>query len=260
MKIKEGRDLSDLVINNCKGVLINQRLADMMNWNNPVGKSLISNDYGNCEVIGVVDEFVLKSAKVAQQPFIFYKLPSQNISSVANYITISFVDNISVDRIDELRILLTSFSAHIPLELNFFENKIAYAYQLERQMNKAILLFSLIAILLTVIGLVSYISLETSLRTKEIGIRKVNGARSFQIMKLLNVNFIKWLTVAFIIACPVSWFAVGLWLQYFAYKTELSWWIFALAGLIAVGIALITVSFQSWRAATRNPVESLRYE
>lgn len=260
MKIKEGRDLSDLVINNCKGVLINQRLADMMNWKNPVGKSLISNDYGNCEVIGVVDEFVLKSAKVAQQPFIFYKLPSQNISSVANYITISFVDNISVDRIDELRILLTSFSAHIPLELNFFENKIAYAYQLERQMNKAILLFSLIAILLTVIGLVGYISHETSLRTKEIGIRKVNGARSFQIMKLLNVNFIKWVTVAFIIACPVSWFAVGLWLQYFAYKTELSWWIFALAGLIAMGIALLTVSFQSWRAATRNPVESLRYE
>jgi len=260
MKIKEGNDLSDLGINNFKGVLVNQRLADMMNWENPVGKILISADYGNCEVIGVVDEFVLKSAKVAQQPFIFYKLQAQNISSVANYITISFRDNISSDRIDELRVLLTSFSAHIPLELNFFENQIAYAYKLERQMTKAIFLFSLMAILLTVIGLVGYVSHEINLRTKEIGIRKVNGARSFQIMKLLNVSFIKWVTVAFIIACPILWFAVDFWLQYFAYKTELSWWIFALAGLIAMGIALLTVSLQSWRAATRNPVESLRYE
>jgi len=260
MKIKEGNDLSDLAINDFKGVLINQRLANMMNWENPVGKILISADYGNCEVIGVVDEFVLKSAKVAQQPFIFYKLPSQNISSLANYITISFRDNMSSNRIDELRILLTGFSTHIPLELNFFENQIAYAYKLERQINKAILLFSLIAILLTVIGLVGYISHETNLRTKEIGIRKVNGAGSFQIMKLLNVNFIKWVSIAFIIACPILWFAVDLWLQYFAYKTELSWWVFAIAGLIAMTIALLTVSIQSWRAATRNPIESLRYE
>jgi Predicted permease. len=77
---------------------------------------------------------------------------------------------------------------------------------------------------------------------------------------MLNKDFIKWVSIAFTIACPIAWFAMDKWLDNFAYKTELSWWIFALAGIIAMGIALLTVSWQSWRAAKRNPVESLRYE
>jgi putative ABC transport system permease protein len=97
-------------------------------------------------------------------------------------------------------------------------------------------------------------------RTKEIGIRKVNGARTNEIMAMLNQDFIKWVGIAFFIACPIAWFAMHKWLENFAYKTELSWWVFAAAGAIAMMIALITVSWQSWRAATRNPVESLRYE
>jgi putative ABC transport system permease protein len=97
-------------------------------------------------------------------------------------------------------------------------------------------------------------------RVKEIGIRKVNGARISQILLMLNEEFAKWVGLAFVIACPVAWYAMHKWLQSFAYKTELSWWIFALAGIIALGIALLTVSWQSWRAAKRNPVEALRYE
>ena len=77
---------------------------------------------------------------------------------------------------------------------------------------------------------------------------------------MLNRDFLKWVAIAFIVACPISWYAMHKWLQSFAYKTELSWWIFGLAGILALGIALITVSWQSWRAATRNPVEALRYE
>ena len=97
-------------------------------------------------------------------------------------------------------------------------------------------------------------------RTKEIGIRKVNGAKVTEILAMLNTDFVKWVAIAFIIACPIAWYAMHQWLQNFAYKTELSWWVFALAGIVAVAVALITVSWQSWRAATRNPVESLRYE
>jgi putative ABC transport system permease protein len=88
----------------------------------------------------------------------------------------------------------------------------------------------------------------------------VNGAKIYEILMMLNKNFIKWVGIAFIIACPVAWFIMHKWLQNFAYRTELSWWIFVLAGLIALGIAILTVSWQSWRAATRNPVEALRYE
>ncbi len=97
-------------------------------------------------------------------------------------------------------------------------------------------------------------------RTKEIGIRKVNGAQISEVLMMLNKDFVKWVAIAFVIATPIAWYAMHKWLENFAYKTELSWWIFALAGLIALGISLLTVSWQSWKAATRNPVEALRYE
>ena len=97
-------------------------------------------------------------------------------------------------------------------------------------------------------------------RIKEIGVRKVNGAKVSEILTMLNKDFVKWVAIAFLVATPIAYYASHKWLESFAYKTELSWWIFALAGLLALGIALLTVSWQSWRAATRNPVEALRYE
>jgi len=97
-------------------------------------------------------------------------------------------------------------------------------------------------------------------RIKEIGVRKVNGAKVSEILTMLNKDFVKWVAIAFLIATPITYYASHKWLEGFAYKTELSWWIFAFAGLLAIGIALLTVSWQSWRAATRNPVEALRYE
>ena len=97
-------------------------------------------------------------------------------------------------------------------------------------------------------------------RTKEIGVRKVTGAKVSEILVLLNRDFLKWVTIAFVIASPVAWYIIDKWLENFAYKTNLSWWIFALAGIMTLGIALLTVSFQSWKAASRNPIESLRYE
>jgi len=97
-------------------------------------------------------------------------------------------------------------------------------------------------------------------REKEIGIRKINGATIAQVMNLLNLEISKWVAVAFIIAVPVAWYAMHTWLQNFSYKTSLNWWIFIVCGLVVFAIALLTVSWQSWRAATRNPVEALRYE
>ena len=109
-------------------------------------------------------------------------------------------------------------------------------------------------------GLFTLARFAAESRTKEIGVRKVNGARISEVMVMLNKDFIKWVTIAFVIACPIAWYAMHRWLESFAYKTELSWWIFALAGVLALGIALLTVSWQSWKAATRNPIEALRYE
>ena len=119
---------------------------------------------------------------------------------------------------------------------------------------------TIIALVISCLGLYGLASHFITNRTKEIGIRKVNGAKVSEVMTLLNKDFIKWVVIAFVIAAPIAWFAMNKWLENFAYKTNLSWWIFALAGMLAIGIALLTVSWQSWKAATRNPVEALRYE
>jgi putative ABC transport system permease protein len=109
-------------------------------------------------------------------------------------------------------------------------------------------------------GILAMSIFATQNRIKEIGIRKVNGAKISEVLVMLNKDFVKWVAIAFVIATPIAYYAMNKWLESFAYKTALSWWIFALAGLLALGIALLTVSWQSWRAATRNPVEALRYE
>ena len=130
----------------------------------------------------------------------------------------------------------------------------------EQKLSKTIQFFAIIAILLSCMGIFSYAISMATTRTKEIGIRKVNGATISEILLLLNKDFIKWVAIAFVIAVPIAYYVMSKWLENFAYKTELSWWIFALAGVLALGIALLTVSFQSWKAARRNPIESLRYE
>jgi len=119
---------------------------------------------------------------------------------------------------------------------------------------------AVIAIIIASLGLFGLSLLISQQKTKEIGIRKVTGARVGEIILLFNRDFVVWVAIAFVIATPIAYYAMNKWLESFAYKTALSWWIFALAGLLALGIALLTVSWQSWKAATRNPVEALRYE
>ncbi len=142
----------------------------------------------------------------------------------------------------------------------FLDQHIAKLYEKEVQVSNILFVLALFSILISSMGLFSMSMLISEMRTKEIGIRKVNGARVAEVMAMLNKDFVKWVAVAFIIATPIAYYAMHKWLENFAYKAALSWWIFALAGVLALGIALLTVSWQSWKAATRNPVEALRYE
>jgi putative ABC transport system permease protein len=125
---------------------------------------------------------------------------------------------------------------------------------------RLILSCSLISMFLSMIGLFTMSIQSTLARTKEIGIRKINGASILEILVILNKDFGKWILTAILFAVPAAWYAMNKWLQNYAYKTEITWWLFALAVGITLGIALLTVSWQSWKAATRNPVEALRYE
>jgi putative ABC transport system permease protein len=143
----------------------------------------------------------------------------------------------------------------------FFSSK-EFELQYQNDLNfKYILTTSaLLALIVSCMGLLSLAIFTTKRRTKEIGIRKVNGAKVSEVLTMLNQDLVKWVAIAFLIATPVAWFAMNTWLESFAYRTTMSWWIFVISGLLALGIALLTVSWQSWRTATRNPVEALRYE
>ncbi|MBN1927117.1 MAG: ABC transporter permease [Prolixibacteraceae bacterium] len=147
-----------------------------------------------------------------------------------------------------------------PLTLNFIDDALNSAYIKEERTAKIVGYFAIFAILISSLGIFALASNTTLNRRKEVGVRKVNGANFTEILALLNKDFVKWVTISFVIATPIAYYAINKWLENFAYKTTLNWWIFALAGVLALGIALLTVSWQSWKAAMRNPVEALRYE
>jgi putative ABC transport system permease protein len=160
--------------------------------------------------------------------------------------------------------ILTETSQKIyPYEMfdfRFLDVKVEQLYMKDEKTFQLMAYFAFIAIFLASIGLFGMASFIMSGRIKEVGIRKVNGATVFEIMKMLNTSFIKWVAVSFVIAIPIAYYGMNKWLESFAYKTTLSWWVFALAGLISLVIVLLTVSGLTYRVARRNPVEALRYE
>ena len=162
--------------------------------------------------------------------------------------------------VDYIKKTFKSFNPDYPLDFHFLDDDYDNLYRTEQRMSKIFGYFSFLAIIISCLGLIGLSSFMTERRTKEIGIRKANGAKSIEIFSLLSKEYILWVIISIIIACPIAWYAMHKWLQNFAYRINISWWVFALAGVIALLIALLTVGFQSYRAASKNPVEALRYE
>jgi putative ABC transport system permease protein len=210
---------------------------------------------GSAKVVGVVQDFNYKSLHNKIEPLVIIYLPRQG-----QYVNLKITDNNLPSTLEKVNAVWNELAPGFPFRYHFLDQDFEQLYKKDDQMGKAITLFSLIAIGIAVLGILGLSIFMGESRIKEIGIRKINGAKVSDVMVMLNVNFIKWIIVAILIATPIAYYAMHKWLENFAYKTELSWWIFALAGLLALGIAVLTVSWQSWRAATRNPVEALRYE
>jgi len=205
-------------------------------------------------VKGIVNDFNQQSLKELPRPIGFINQPANT------YYTISAEMTDIRKLISELENIWTSHYPGNPFHYFFLDDFYNEQYRAEQRFSGLFLASSLLAIIIACLGLSGLSVYSITQRTREIGIRKVNGAGIYQVMVLLNKDFVIWVVIAFIIACPVAWFAMNKWLLNFAYKTELSLWIFALAGIIAMIIALLTVSWQSWRAATKNPADTLRYE
>jgi putative ABC transport system permease protein len=150
--------------------------------------------------------------------------------------------------------------AAVPFEFQFQDDVVQKQYESEITLGNIINSFTLMAILISSLGLFGLASFSAEQRSKEIGIRKVLGASVAGIVQLLSKDFLKLVMVSFIIASPIAWWAMNKWLQGFNYRVPVSWWMFALAGIIAIGIALFTVSFQAIKAAVANPTKSLKTE
>ncbi len=210
-------------------------------------------------IIGVVNDFNIKSIHYPIEPVAIWKTNQKRTGNLTISFTATSKQEVSA-YMAFLKDTWQDIDADVPFEYEFLDDRLRHMYNKEISLMKAVLSFSALAIFISCLGLLGLISFITEIRTKEIGIRKVNGAKISEILTMLNRDFAKWVAIAFVIAVPIAWYAMTKWLENFAYKTALSWWIFALAGVLAMGIALLTVSWQSWRAATRNPVEALRYE
>lgn len=257
IKLLSGKPFTD---NSTKSVhyIFNKKAIDDFNISDIKDARITYKDVSKGQIIGVVNNFNYKSLHFPVQASGFQCTPT-NCDFV--YIKLNELTVAQFDRlVSALGKIWNDISPKFPLEYEFLDKKIEAHYIKERQFQKVLKYTTIISLMISCLGLIGLSFFIMEQRTKEIGVRKINGAKTFEIVKMLNRDFLKWVAIAFTIACPIAYYAIDKWLENFAYKTELSWWVFALAGLIAMCIALLTVSIQSWRAATRNPVESLRYE
>jgi ABC-type lipoprotein release transport system permease subunit len=240
------------------GFVINEAAVKIMNMEEPIGKRLTffegTRSELDGEIIGVVKDMHTESLHTAIKPFAFAYKPS------GSYMYIKLKSSANPEIVKSVISQLGKIAPTDPIQYTYLEDVLNDLYISEETTEKLIGYSSLIAIIISCLGLfgLSYYSLQK--RIKEIGIRKVNGASVAQILILLNRDFMIWIVIAFVIATPVAWKVIGDWLAKFEYRIDLSWWIFAVVGLIAMMVAFVTISIQAYKVAVRNPVEALRYE
>ena len=207
------------------------------------------------EILGVVKDFNSEHLSMKTRPMVMLYFDDRD----ADFF-IQFEEGATQSGIQKVKEQFEQFNPGEVFSYTFLEDDVAELYQKEKRLKNIYTIFSIIALWVSALGLFTVALFDCKKRTKEIGVRKVNGASNFEVVRLINYDLLKWIGVAFIIACPIGWLTMHGWLESFAYKTKLSWWIFLVAGSVTLAIALLAVSWQSWRAAKRNPVKALRYE
>ena len=231
-------------------VVINETAEKQLGFDDPIGQRI-----GDNVIVGVVKDFNFRPLHYPIGPLMLTNNP-EHIGAM----NVKIAPGNRAETLKYIRDIYQKHRNQRGFSYSFFEDLLDEKYQDETRLKNITIAFSILAIVISVLGILGMAVFAITRRTKEIGIRKVNGARVSEVMVMLNKDFVKWVTIAFVITTPIAWYAMNRWLENFAYKTELSWWIFVFAGLLALCIALLTVSWQSWKAATRNPVEALRYE
>ena len=259
MQMAAGRNFSTAYGTDSSGVILNETAAQAFGWTDKaIGHTVSHTDNDGTKktyrVIGVVNDFHFRSLHERIAPLVM--VLSKNSGTVIVKI-----------RTKDISVLLTSLkkqweqlTTDAPFTYSFLDQRFNETYLAEQKIGRILGLFAGLTIFVACLGLFGLATFTAEQRTKEIGVRKVLGASVGSIVGLLSKDFLKLVLVAIVIASPLAWWAMTKWLQSFAYKIDIDWWMFAGAGLLAVAIALLTVSFQSIKAALMNPVKSLRSE
>ncbi|MGD8779729.1 MAG: ABC transporter permease [Ignavibacteria bacterium] len=259
MEIIEGRNFSKEYGSDSTAVIINEAAAKHFEWNEPLGKTLsqfatIDGDLATYNVIGVVKNFNYESLKNTIGPVLLFLRP--NHSSVA----FRFKGANTAEVINLIKEKWNTFAAGQPIEYSFLDEDFSEMYSAEQKIGEIFSVFAFLAILIACLGLFGLAAFTAEQKTKEIGIRKVLGASVTGIIIMVSKEFAKLVTIAFVISVPIAYYYMNIWLQDFQYKIDITAGIFAFAGLTALAIAMITVSYHTIKIAVTNPVKSLRYE
>jgi len=261
LKLAQGRFFSRDFVSDSNAAVLNEKAVELLGWDNPIGKRINNwaQNRGNFVVIGVIKDYHYESLHHKIRPMALF-LSGGCYTNVERYISVRLnSENIS-GTIKYIENTWNNFAQNMPFEYSFLDEDFDNLYINEKQTRKLFTIFSCLAIFIACLGLFGLVLFIADRKTKEIGIRKVLGASVSGIVTILNKSFIKLVLIANFIAWPAAWYAMNRWLQNFAYRIKLSWWMFVLAALISLMIALITVSSQTVKAALKNPVNSLRYE
>jgi putative ABC transport system permease protein len=260
MKIASGRNFSKDMLTDTAGVIINEAFARQLKYPDPIGQILYApadnmfTKVDKYRIIGVVKDFNFKSLRETVTPILF------NLNQGANYLNVRISVADVGPLLDQIKSRWKMFSANRDFSYTFLENNFDTVYRAEQRTGRISVAFTTLAMIIACLGLLGLAAYAAEQRTREIGIRKVLGANVSAIANMLAKDFIKLVILAIAIAIPLALWAMDHWLQGFAYRQNIQWWIPVLAGGSAIAIAFLTISFQSIKAALANPVSSLRSE
>ncbi|MBO0948395.1 ABC transporter permease [Fibrella forsythiae] len=254
VKLLDGRDFSKNIVTDTTNYLINEEAARRMGMKNPVGQYLKFWQKPG-KIVGLVKNFHLNSLRVAIEPLIL-----RLDTTYSSTLLVRTRPGQTEKALASMRQLTKKYNPAYPFDYQFADESFEKQYKSETLIGKLANYFAILAIFIACLGLFGLAMFTAEQRTKEIGVRKVLGASVPNIVALLSKDFLRLVLIAILLASPVAWYAMSQWLLDFKYRIDIDWWVFALAGTIAIAIALFTVSFQSIKAALMDPVKSLRSE
>ncbi|MBN8820962.1 MULTISPECIES: ABC transporter permease [unclassified Spirosoma] len=256
-QIKEGRDFSRAYSTDTASVILNEAAVKLMGFKNPIGE-IVRRGSPNRQfkVIGVVKDMIKEDPFRPVSPS-FFAVEYGNVNTINIRLAPQLSTNESLAKVEQV---FKRYSPDSPFDYKFADEQYDRKFGAEQRVGRLAGGFTILAILISCLGLFGLASFMAEQRTKEIGIRKVLGASVFNVWQLLSKEFVILVVIAFCLATPLAYYLLSDWLQSYQYRTELSWWVFALSGFGVLTVTLLTVSFQSIKAALMNPVRSLRSE